>query len=176
MPSQKTIVSLASVLLCSSLGALPAPAAEPASKPAKQRLGKSGTMPKLPIVLPRQGMVLAHGSFHSTSSLWYTVDLERGEASRILARWDPVEKRLDIVEHSTRPIPPADLASLKHIANRIWTSTEWLPTQMATDVTWDLWQIDGDDVRRDYGPGMPGGLGKEAEQIMSRLVGVPAPA
>ncbi|QJE01162.1 hypothetical protein HH212_14900 [Massilia forsythiae] len=171
----KITASLAALLLSSPFAALPVQAA-PADTPAKQRLCKPCRMPSLPIALPRHGMVLAAGSFLSTGSLWYMVDLERGEASRILARDDRTAHKTDIVEHTTRPIPPDDLATLRRIADGIWASTGPLPTVMATDAAWDLWQLDGDDVRRDFGPGDPDGLGKEAKQIMQRLVGVAAPA
>jgi hypothetical protein len=171
----KIIVSLATGLLSCALALVPTQAATSADTSPKQRLCKPCTMPSLPIALPRHGMVLSHGSILSTSSLWYTVDLERGELSRVLARDDRAAHKIDIVEHMTRPIPPDDLVALKQISGRIWASTDRLPTQMATDVVWDLWQLDGDDVRRDFGPGVPDGLAKEAEQIMKRLVGGPAP-
>jgi hypothetical protein len=158
----------ASLLLGGAPVLLPAHAATAADVPAKQRLCKPCTMPDLPIALPRHGMVLHYRSFFHKDAPWYTVDLERGEASRIA-------HKIEIVEHTTRPIPPDDLAALKQIAGRIWASADELPTISATDVAWELWQLDGDAVRNDFARGLPDGLAKEAARIMERLVDVPAP-
>lgn len=76
-----------------------------------------------------------------------------------------------VVEHVTQPLLPEELSVVTQLANRIWASSEALPTQMATDVVWDLWLLDAGDVRRDFGPGVPDGLAKEVEQVMERLVG-----
>ena len=163
------------LLLSGVLAILPAQAADAAGAPVKQHVCKPCTMPLLPVVLPRHGMVLAFGSTLSTTSLWYMVDLERGEASRIVARYNRAAHTIDVVERTTRPIPDVDLVALKKIARRIWANRDWVPTHMATDSTWDLWQLDGGDVRRDFGIGVPDGLAKDAQRIMARLLGDPAP-
>lgn len=124
----------------------------------------------LPVVLPSRGMVLAYGSFLATGSLWFTVDLERKEVSRILANYDRTAQKLVVTKQVTRPLLLDTLARLTEISNDIWSSTDKLPTLMTTDVTWTLWQIDGDDMRRDFGPGRPGGLAQEAASIMERVV------
>lgn len=175
MRLQKTVASLISALLSIMSTALPLHAAAPADAPAKQRLCKPCVMPKLPTALPRHGMVLGYWSFMSIKSSWYTVDLDLGVASRAVVSTDRKTKTADIVEHTTRPISPDDLVKLKQIASQIWGSTDSLPTHMATDIGWSLWQLDGDDVRVDSGPGMPDGLAKEAVQIMQRVAGKPAP-
>lgn len=164
-----TVAPLVALLVSSMLAALPAHAAA-ADAPAKQRLCTSCKKPTLPVVLPSRGMVLAYGSFLATGSLWFTVDLERKEVSRILANYDRTAQKLVVTRQATRPLPPDTLARLTEISNDIWSSTDRLPTLMATDVTWDLWQIDGDDLRRDFGPGRPGGLAQEAARIMERVV------
>lgn len=175
MRPQKLIALPASLLLSGVLAILPAQVAGAASAPVKQRVCKPCTMPLLPVSLPRHGMVLAFGSTLSTTSLWYMVDLERGEATRIVARDNRAAQTIDVVERATHPIPDTDLAALKRIARRIWASRDRLPAQMATDSTWDLWQLDGDDVRRDFGIGVPDGLAKDAQRIMARLLGDPEP-
>lgn len=171
----KSLTLFASLLLSGAPVVLPVHAAAAADAPARQRLCKPCTMPGLSIALPRHGMVLHYRSFFHKNSPWYLVDLERGEAMRVVATNDRNRQRIEIVEHTTHPIPPDDLAALKQIAGRIWASADELPTISATDVAWELWQLDGDAVRNDFARGLPDGLAKEAARIMERLVDVPAP-
>lgn len=169
MRNLTTIALSVAVLVNGMFAALPAQAAAPADAPAKQRLCKD-CKPKLPITLPSRGMVLGYGSFHATSSLWLMLDLDRQEVSRILANYDRTTEKLDVTRQATRALQPDTLARLTEISDNIWSSIDRLPTLMATDVTWELWQIDGDDIRRDFGPGSPGGLAYEAARIMERVV------
>lgn len=166
--------AFASLLLSGAFAVQVAQAAAPADAPARLRVCEPCHLPNLPLALPRHGMLLFHWSFFNTDSSWYTVDFERGEASRMVTHNDSATHKTDIVERTTHRIPPGDLAVLKQISTHIWASADALPTQMATDVAWELWQLDGDDARHDGGPGLPGALAKEAEEIIVRLVRKPA--
>lgn len=170
MRSLTTIVLSVALLVNGMFAALPAQAAALADAPVKQRLCTSCKMPKLPVALPKRGMVLVYGSFLASGSLWLMLDLERKEVTRVLANYDRTADKLVVTRQATRSLQPDTLARLTEISNDIWSSTDKLPTLMATDVTWDLWQIDGDDIRRDFGPGGPGGLAQEAARIMERVV------
>jgi hypothetical protein len=117
-------------------------------------------------------MAFSYGSILSSGSLWYLADFERGEATRILARdeRDGATLRLIIVERTTRRIPASDLARLTQIGNEIWGLKDRLPAQISPDVVWNLWLLDGTDVRYEFAPGGPVGLAKEVEQILDRLL------
>lgn len=166
--------AFASLLLGGAFAVQVAQAAAPADAPARLRVCKPCDLPNLPLALPRHGMLLFRCSFFNANSLWYTVDLERGEASRMVTHNDSVAHKIDLVERTTHRIPPGDLAVLKEISTRIWASADAFPTRMATDVAWELWQLDGDDARHDGGPGLPGALAEEAQEIIQRLVRKPA--
>jgi hypothetical protein len=176
----KLIESAKWMLLCSALAVLPDQAAAAGDAPPKHRLCQPCTMPALPIALPRHGMVLAYGSILSAGSLWYVVDLERGEARRIQARDERNDDRslreLVIVEQTTRTIPSHELSRLKQIDKEIWALENRLPMHFATDVVWDLWLLDGADVRREFAPGVPAGPAKEIEVMMQRVLERPAPS
>lgn len=158
-------------LLSCTLGALPAQAVAAAHAPSKLRLCHPCEMPVLPVVLPHQGIVLSYGSIFSEVSTWYLVDLERAEATRILASVDRRTRKLSVVEKVTRPLLPEELSEVTQLADRIWASNVALPTRIATDVVWDLWLLDAGQVRREFGPGVPDGLADELAKTMERLVG-----
>lgn len=162
---------MALLLLSSALTLSPAHAATALGSTPKLRLCHACSMPALPVTLPRLGMVLSYGTILSDSSLWYVVDLERAEATRIVARTDRVTRQLGLVTHTTRPLQSDDQSALTQLAYRIWGSKEALPSTLATDVVWNLWLLDGDDVRQESATGRPAGMAREVEQIMLRLIG-----
>jgi len=176
----KLIASARWMLLCGALAVLSDQGAVAADALPKHRLCQPCTMPALPIALPRHGMVLAYGSFLSSGSLWYVVDFERGEATRIQARAernaDRKRQELVIVEQATRAIPSHELSRLKQIDKEIWALENRLPMHFATDVVWDLWLLDGPDVRRESAPGVPAGPAKEVELMMQRVLERTAPS
>jgi len=162
--------SVALVLMSSALTFLPVHAAAPALATTKFRLCQSCSMPAIPVTLPHQGIVLSFGSIFGENSRWYVVDLERSEATRIVARADRLTKEMAVVERDTQPLPSGPRSELTQIANRIWVSEDALPSKMATDVIWSLWLLDGDDVRHESAAGRPEGMAKDIEQIMTRLI------
>lgn len=157
-------------LLSGIVATLPSQAATPGYATVKLRVCKPCDMPSLPVALPRRGIVLAYGSIISDGSNWYLVDFERAEATRIFARLDRATSKLNIVEQVARSLPPGEQSSLTQLANRIWGNDKTLPTQMATDVVWDIWLIDGNDVRHEYAPGLPDGLAKEVAKTIERVI------
>jgi hypothetical protein len=180
MQLRKLIESAKWMLLCGALAVLPAQAAAVTDAPPRYRLCQPCTMPALSIAMPHHGMVLAYGSFLSSGSLWYVVDLERGEATRIQARAERSADRnlhkLVIVDQTTRAMPDHELSRLKQIDKEIWALENKLPMHFATDVTWDLWLLDDPDVRRESAPGVPAGPAKEIELMMQRILERPAPS
>jgi hypothetical protein len=59
---------------------------------------------------------------------------------------------------------PGELSALTQLANRIWVSQEALLPMPVRHLTWDLWLLDGIEVRRQGGLGLAGGLAKEVEE------------
>lgn len=113
--------------------------------------------------------MLARGSIQDEGSLWYVIDLERARAGSILARRERDSGKLVPARQSNRPLSPPDRSRLERIAGRIWSNPAALPTNMATDVVWDLWLFDGGDVRHEGGPGTPDGLAADLEAMAARL-------
>jgi hypothetical protein len=147
----------------------PSQAATSAYAPAKARLSDACVMPVLPVTLPRQGLVLELGSGIAGRSTCYLLDLQTTEATRISVRFDRLTHEQRIVERVSRSLPPDELATLTQLLNRIWASPEALPVLEATDVSWNIWLFDGDDVRREGGRGRTGGLAKDVENYMMGL-------
>jgi hypothetical protein len=131
------------LLLAGLFATAPSQAATPAYAPAKARPCHSCVMPMLPVALPRQGLVLAQGSFMGDGSTWYLLDLQAAEATRIEARLDRATNRLSIAERVSRSLLPGELSALTQLANRIWASQEALLSMPVRHVTWDLWLLDG---------------------------------
>lgn len=162
-------IPIAFILSSGTLTALPAQAVTPAYAPSKLRLCRPCEMPSIPILLPQRGLVLSYGSFFSDGSMWYLIDLERAEATRVYARLNRSTSQQSIGEQATRPLTPEELSLLTRLVNGIWASREPLPSTEATDVAWSIWLLDVDDVRHESSAGIPGSLAKEVEQSMHRL-------
>lgn len=164
--------------MCGAFALLPAQAAAPADAPAKHRLCEPCAMPALPIALPRKGLVFSYEWGHSSESHWYVVDLERGEASRILARAyaEHGQPRLAVVEQTTRAIPSHELTRLMQIDREIWALEDRLPEQGSPEGGWRLWLLDGGDVRHELRLGVPTGPSAEIYRMMQRVLEGPAPA
>jgi hypothetical protein len=166
------------MLICGVLALLPVQAAAPADAPPRHRLCEPCAMPALPIALPRKGLVFSYESVMTNVWPWYVVDLERGEASRILARGhaEHGQLRLAIVEQTTRAIPSHELTRLIQIDREIWALEDRLPEQGAPEVGWHLWLLDGPDVRHELRAGVPNGLSKEILLMMERVLERPTPS
>jgi hypothetical protein len=178
MQPYKLIESAKWILLCGAFALLPAQAAAPTDAPHRHRLCAPCAMPLLPVALPRKGLVFTLEWVHSSTSRWYVVDLERGEASRFLARVyaDHGQPRLAIVEQATRAIPSHELTRLKQIDREIWALEDRLPEQGSPEGAWRLWLLDGGDVRHERRLGEPNGLSAEIYRMMERVLEGPAPA
>jgi hypothetical protein len=175
MQLSKLAKSLTAALMLSST-VVPARATDIASAHAKLRLCRACDMPAIPVALPRRGIVLSFGSMMSDTSLWYLVDLERAEGTRVEARLDGQAKKLNVIETATRLLQPQELTKLTQLTNRAWASPDGLPTRMATDVVWDIWFLDADDVRHEFAAGLPDGLAKEIGDTMFLLLGRKTPS
>ncbi|QNA89692.1 hypothetical protein G4G28_16635 [Massilia sp. Dwa41.01b] len=116
--------------------------------------------------------MLSYGAVNSQVSTWYAVDLDRGEATRMLARLDRSMGKHGVLERVTGRLSAAQSSALSQLTARIWASSNPLPTQMATDVVWDLWLLDGGDVRREFGPGRPAGMAQDLARTMQEVVGL----
>lgn len=127
-------------------------------------------MPGIPVALPRQGMVFARSALMSDSTWWYLVDIQQGVVIQLRVRVDTSTPKQSAVEQVSRHVSESDLLEIAKLTNRIWSSEKMLPTRVVPDIAWDLWLFDSDEVRRDFGPGLPDGLAGEAEQLLQRLV------
>lgn len=130
-------------------------------------------MPVLPIVLPHRGALLSFGSFFSNASTWYLLDLEHAQASRIEAHVDRTAKQFALIvdKRIDRALLPAELARVVVVLNRIWSAPLGPSKERFHDAVWDLWLLDGDDVRQDAGPGSPHGPAGELATALHQLVG-----
>jgi hypothetical protein len=166
------------ILLCGAFALLPAQAAAPANAPPRHRVCAPCAMPMLPVALPRKGLVFTLEWVHSSVSHWYVVDLERGEASRFLARAyaDHGQPRLAIIEQATRAIPSHELNRLQQIDREIWALEDRLPEQGSPDGAWRLWLLDGGDVRHELRLGEPNGPSAEIYRMLERVLERPTPA
>jgi len=128
-------------------------------------------MPILPFAFPRQGLVLAYGSILDGGSLWYLIDLERAEATRIRVNAHRVTGKQSVVERVSRPLLISEVSELTQLANRVWSTRDGLASKMGTDVVWDLWLLDGDEVRHESAAGTPEGITEEVAQFLFGLIG-----
>jgi hypothetical protein len=174
----KLIGSAGWMLLFGVCAALPAQATAALDAPPKHRLCQPCTLPQLPIALPRKGLVFNYDSVMSSVSPWYVVDFDRGEATRILARRyvDRGLPGLAVIEQTTRALPSHELARLTQVNTEIWALQDRLPAQLAAEVSWQLWLLDGGDVRHELEAGVPNGPSKEILLMMQRVLERPAPS
>jgi hypothetical protein len=116
--------------------------------------------------IPKQSVILASGGFRSDVGSFLVLDLEARTLTRYLTRISSNPARLAVTSASKVVVADEDFSELLATANEIWNSPEGLPTQLATDITWDIVLVDGDAVRRDFAVGLPDGLGAELEARM----------
>jgi hypothetical protein len=146
------------------------PAVTPAYAPVKARVCGDCPMPKPGFTLPRRAVVISSWGFLSFGSDFQVVDLDSGKLVRAFVPSPSVPTaRAPRPTRSATKLPPSALPQLLDLANRIWAEPEPLRSRDATDTAWDLWLIDGKQIRHERGAGLPTGLAAEWMRQLNRL-------
>jgi hypothetical protein len=154
------------------------PATEPpAYAPVKERVCTDCPRPRPGIELPRHAVVLGSWGFFSYGNNYQVVDLDRGTLVKAFVP-SPGVPNANLPKHGapktrrhTLTLPKSELPQLVELANRIWAEPQAIRTRDATDVSWDLWLIDGQQIRHESGAGLPGGLAAEWLRRINKLAG-----
>jgi hypothetical protein len=181
------IRSAAFALLClgwaSVQASQPAQTPEPSAyAPVKERVCTDCPKPKPGIELPRHAVVLGTWGFFSNGNHYQVVDLDRGTLVKTFVPSPSVpipnapKQRARKARSHTVTLPKSELPQLVALANRIWAKSHPIRTRNATDVSWDLWLIDGRQIRHESGAGLPDGLAAEWLRRINKLAGVDDPA
>jgi hypothetical protein len=184
MPIRSTVFALLCLGWASVQAAQPArPATEPpAYAPVKERVCTDCAKPKPGIELPRHAVVLGTWGFFSNGSHYQVVDLDRGTLVKTFVPSPSVpmpnapKHRVQKARPHTVTLPKSELRQLVELANRIWAKSHPIRTRAATDVSWDLWLIDGQQIRHESGAGLPDGLAAEWLRRINKLAGAHDPA
>jgi hypothetical protein len=173
------IRSAAFILLCLGWASVEAgqpvrPAAQvPAYAPVKERVCTDCPRPKPGIELPRHAVVLGSWGFFSYGSHYQIVDLDRGMLVKTFVPSPSVPNaRAPKERRQTLALPKSELPQLVELANRIWAKPHAIRTRAASDVSWDMWLIDGQQIRHESGAGLPDGLAAEWQRRIDKLAGV----
>jgi hypothetical protein len=149
----------------------------PQYAPVKERICTDCPMPKPGVELPRHGVVLGSWGFFSYGSHYHVVDLDRGMLVNTFVPSPgvpgaPRPKRGVPKARQAVALPKSELPQLVELANRIWAKPHAIRTRDATDVSWDMWLIDGQQIRHESGAGLPDGLAAEWLRRINKLSGV----
>ena len=167
-------------LLC--LGWSPVQAAQPTTEPpayapVKERVCTDCAKPRAGVELPRHAVVVGTWGFFSNGSHYQVVDLDRGTLVKTFVPSPSVpmpnapKHRARKARSPTVTLPKSELPQLVELANRIWAKSHPIRTRNAADVSWDLWLIDGQQVRHESGAGLPDGLAAEWLRRINKLAG-----
>lgn len=150
--------------------------------PVKERVCNDCAWPKPGIELPHHAVVLGSWGFFSYGNHYQVVDLDRGilvktfvpspgvPGADVPKSLPPRERRQILT------LPKSELPQLVELANRIWAKPHAIRTRAASDVSWDMWLIDEQQIRHESGAGLPDGLAAEWLRRLDKLSGVRAPA
>jgi hypothetical protein len=159
------------------LAAATAGAATPTYAPVKERICGDCPMPKPGIKLPRHAVVAGSWGFFSQGSNFEVLDLDSGKLVRAFVPTPAVPKHRALrATRETIKLPSAALPELVELANRIWADPQRIRSRDATDISWDLWLIDGQQVRHEAGFGLPTGLAAEWMRRINKLQGLDSPS
>jgi hypothetical protein len=154
----------------------------PAYAPVKERVCTDCPLPKPGVELPRHGIVLGSWGFFSYGSHYQVVDLDHGTLVKTFVPSpgvpgaSPPKRSEPKARRQVLNLPKSELPQLVELANRIWARPHALHTRDATDVSWDMWLIDGQQIRHESGAGLPDGLAAEWLRRINKITGVDDPA
>jgi hypothetical protein len=149
-----------------------APPEMPVYAPVKARICADCPMPKPGFALPRHAVVLGSWGFTSYGSDFQVLDLDSGKLVRAFVPAAQVPtRRAPKPSRSAVKLPASSLPQLRELANRIWAEPQPIRSRDATDTAWDLWLIDGAQIRHETGAGLPDGLAAEWMRRLNRLQG-----
>jgi len=116
--------------------------------------------------------VLGGWGFFNYGSDFQVLDLDSGKlvhafvpAPQVPTRRAPKPTRSEV------KLPSGAIPQLLELANRIWAEPRPIPSRDATDTAWDLWLIDGKQIRHEAGAGLPTGLAAEWMRLVNKLQG-----
>jgi hypothetical protein len=155
------------VLICLA-GA--AQASGPAYAPVKERVCGDCAMPKPGFPLPQHAVVLGGWGFFNYGSDFQVLDLDSGKLVHVFLPSPQVPtRRAPKPNRSELRLPSSVMPQLLQLANRIWAEPQPIPSRDATDTAWDLWLIDGKQIRHETGAGLPTGLVAEWMHLINKL-------
>jgi hypothetical protein len=153
--------------------AVHAEAETPAYAPVKERVCGDCPMPKPGFQLPRHAVVLASWGFFRDGTDFQVLDLDTGTLVQVFVPSPSVpSRRKPKGKCTTVTLPKSALPPLLDLANRIWAEPQPIRSRHVTDTSWNLWLIDGKDIRHETGSGLPDGLAAEWVRSINKLLGV----
>lgn len=144
--------------------------AAPSNPPVRKRICQPCRLPAVPAFLPRHGMLLARSGVFSLGTTYVSVDLDTGQ---LVEHVEPTESRAGSLKprRLAFTLKPEELASLEALINQLWAAPDPMRPGNATDVYWDAWLSDGDDVRHEHGPGNPTGVAEALDKRLADILG-----
>ena len=118
------------------------------------------------VATPVHGLVMAHGGILGPVADWEVVNWDDRTLSLIQTTMVQEVNGNHILKQTGNQViklTAADESKLRAVANKIWASRTSVPGQMATDVNWNLYLIDGITVRKEGGMGLPAGDAADLE-------------
>ena len=156
--------------------AISAAQAGPAYAPVKERVCSDCTMPRTGFALPRHAVVAASWGFASQGSYFEVLDLDSGKLVHAFVPMPAVPGRpTQKASRRDVQVPVSALPPLTALANRLWADPHAIHSDGATDCGWNLWLIDGQDVRHEAGPGTPTALAAEWLRRVGKYRGARTP-
>jgi len=170
MPIRSAVTAVC-LLACALAQAAPPPYA-----PVKERICRDCPLPKPGFQLPRHAVVVGWWGFFDRGTDFQVLDLDTGTLVQAFVPSPTVPSRpKPRGKRSTTILPKSALPQLVELANRIWAEPQPIRSRSATDISWNLWVIDGNLVRHEAGAGLPAGLAAEWMRRINQLLGVSDP-
>jgi hypothetical protein len=139
----------------------------PASISRREGLGFGPLIP-----LPREGVVLAGGSFLSSGASFTVVDFDARTLERLATTLDTLpdgQSELALTYRKVHPLSISELNRLIQEANRVWNPPpgQRSGSPIVTDSTCDIILFDGNDMLHQFGPACPYNTQKLVEALDS---------
>jgi glycogen debranching enzyme len=122
--------------------------------------------------VPRHGLLIGRGAILTEYADWTLVDYDSRSLTRIrtvVESNSTGQFQPRVVERSDTSLSQKEMAAVQTSADRIWASAGSVPTQFTYHRVWNIYLLDGETVRSEFGPGNPDGLGRELQGMLDGL-------
>jgi hypothetical protein len=122
--------------------------------------------------VPQHGLLIAHGAILTTYADWIVVDYDSRSLTRIKTEGGNNSNgqfQPRVVERSDRFLSLKEMATVQASADRIWSLPVRVPTKFTYHKVWNIYLLDGEAIRSEFGPGNPDGLGAELQDVLEGL-------